>query len=60
MFSILKETTKAQALNAKDRLLSCGTEFLKKNGLDKETTIAWRVLNFPEDGSTIEQLCADL
>jgi signal transduction histidine kinase len=60
MFGILKETTRAQALNVKDRLLLSGTEFLKKNGLDKETTIAWRVLNFPEDGSTVEQLCTDL
>jgi len=60
MFSILKETTKARALNLKDELLSCGIEFLKKNGLDKETAIAWRVFNFPEDGSSVEQLCADL
>ncbi|MBM3255072.1 MAG: hypothetical protein FJZ08_02090 [Candidatus Omnitrophica bacterium] len=30
MFSMLKETTKAQALSLKDRLLSCASEFLKK------------------------------
>ena len=58
LFGILKDTTRPQALEVKDALLVKAADFLKKNGLDTETTITWKVLSFPEDGSTVEQLCA--
>lgn len=60
IFAILREANKEQAMSVKERVLSGGREFLEKNGLDKDVTISWKVLSFPEDGSTVEQLCAGL
>lgn len=59
-FCILNEITKAQALSVKDSLLLKTGDFLATNNLEKDIATGYKVLNFPEDGSTAEQICEGL